>query len=88
MNWTPEKLPDLSGKTYAITGGNSGLGLEAAKILTKKGARVVITARSEGKAQEALATVRAHSPGAEVSFVRLELDDAASVQRLALASMR
>ncbi len=85
MRWTPENLPDLSGKTYAITGGNSGLGLEAAKILTKKGARVVITARSKGKADEALEAVRAHSPGAEVAFVRLDLADAASVTEAAAA---
>ena len=41
MRWTPDQLPDLSGKTYVITGGNSGLGLEAAMILAKKGGRVV-----------------------------------------------
>ena len=85
MRWTPEKLPDLSGKTYVITGGNSGLGLEAAKILTKKGARVVITARSKGKAEEALETVRAHSPGADVGFVLLDLADAESVTVAAAA---
>ncbi len=44
MGWTPGRLPDQHGKTYVITDGNSGLGLEAAKILAGKGARVVITA--------------------------------------------
>lgn len=85
MRWTPERLPDLSGKTYAITGGNSGLGLEAAKILTKKGARVVITARSPGKAKEALEVVKAHSPGASVDFVLLDLADEGSVKSAAAA---
>lgn len=43
MSWTPDNLPSLSGKTYVVTGGNSGLGFEAAKILAAKGARVVVT---------------------------------------------
>jgi NAD(P)-dependent dehydrogenase (short-subunit alcohol dehydrogenase family) len=79
MGWTPDRLPDLSGKTYVITGGNSGLGLEAAKILAGKGGRVVITARDEGKAADALAHVRAAAPGAAVDFVRLDLADLDSV---------
>lgn len=85
MAWTPDKLPDLSGKTYAITGGNSGLGLEATKILAKKGARVVITSRSASKAKEALDQVRAHAPGADVDFVLLDLADAQSVTEAAAA---
>ena len=85
MNWTPSNLPDLTGKTYAITGGNSGLGLEAAKILTGKGAKVVITSRKEDKARAALAEVRAHSPGADVDFVLLDLTDPASIEQAAAA---
>jgi NAD(P)-dependent dehydrogenase (short-subunit alcohol dehydrogenase family) len=79
MGWTPDRLPDLSGKTYVITGGNSGLGLEAAKILAGKGGRVVITARDAGKAADALAQVRAAAPGAAVDFVTLDLADLDSV---------
>jgi NAD(P)-dependent dehydrogenase (short-subunit alcohol dehydrogenase family) len=79
MGWTPDRLPDLKGKTYVITGGNSGLGLEAAKILAGKGGRVVITARSADKAAEAVAVVRAAAPGAEVDFVLLDLADLDSV---------
>ena len=80
MNWTPDQLPSLAGKTYVITGGNSGLGLEAAKILTGKGARVVITVRSEAKGEGALQAIRAAVPEADVAFVVLDLSDQASVE--------
>ena len=43
--WTPERLGNLSGKTYVITGTTSGTGFEAAKILLSKGAKVVMLNR-------------------------------------------
>ena len=43
--WTPEQLGDLSGRRYLITGGNSGIGLEAARILANEGADIVIACR-------------------------------------------
>ena len=75
MGWTPDQLGSLEGNTYAITGGNGGLGLEAAKILAAHGGRVVITSRRAEKAEQALATIRAHAPGADVSYVLLDLAD-------------
>lgn len=83
MGWTPAELPDLRGKTYAITGGNSGLGLEAAKILAGKGAKVVITSRTEANANAALQEIRAEVSGADVDFVLLDLADPASIQACA-----
>jgi len=88
MRWTPDRLPDLTGKTFAITGGNGGLGLEAAKILTAKGARVVITARSEAKAEGALAEIREATPDADVAWVQLDLADADSVAAAADALLQ
>lgn len=85
MGWTPTQLPDQSGKTTIITGGNSGLGLEAARILAGKHARVVITSRSAGKAQEAIALIRQTVPDASIDFVVLDLADAASVTAAAAA---
>lgn len=38
---------NLNDKTIVITGGSSGIGASAAKVLSEKGARVVITGRSE-----------------------------------------
>jgi NAD(P)-dependent dehydrogenase (short-subunit alcohol dehydrogenase family) len=48
---------DLSGKTYAITGANSGLGYETMRVLTEHGARVIAIARSEQKADQAVASI-------------------------------
>jgi len=45
-DWQPEQLPSLANKRYLITGGNSGIGLEAAKILASKGADIVIACRN------------------------------------------
>lgn len=46
---------DLTGKTILITGCNSGLGQESARVLASRGARIVGLARSEDKAAQALA---------------------------------
>lgn len=85
MGFTPDQLPNLSGKTYAITGGNGGLGLEAAKILAGKGARVVITARSEANARAALDVIRSAQPSADVAHVLLDLTDPESIASAATA---
>ncbi|AIQ63456.1 oxidoreductase [Paenibacillus stellifer] len=68
---------DLSGKTAIITGGYSGLGLEAARVLAEAGAKVIVPARSPDKAQAALASV----PGAELE--ELDLADPASIDQFA-----
>ncbi len=40
--WDYERTPDMSGKSVVITGGNSGIGLEAAKVFVGKNAHVTI----------------------------------------------
>ena len=48
---------DLSGKTFVLTGCNSGLGFETMRVLVMRGARVIGTARSQAKAETACASV-------------------------------
>ena len=48
---------ELRGKTILVTGCNSGLGLEAIRVLAKRGARVVGTARTLEKANGACGSV-------------------------------
>ncbi len=65
----------LAGKTILVTGCNSGLGHEALRVLTKRGARVVGTARTLDKAKAACATVQG-----DTIPLACELADPASVR--------
>jgi WW domain-containing oxidoreductase len=65
----------LEGKTILVTGCNSGLGQEALRVLTLRGARVIATARTLEKAKAACGAVK----GKTVP-VACELSDPASVR--------
>ncbi|RLK08395.1 SDR family oxidoreductase [Ruegeria conchae] len=82
--WTPERLGDQSGKTYIITGANAGAGFQAARILLKKNAKVVMLNRSAEKSEAAIADLRQEFDAkADVSFVRTELSVLDSVREAA-----
>ncbi len=49
---------ELSGKTALVTGATSGLGLETLRVLSLRGAHVIVTGRTLEKAQQACATVQ------------------------------
>lgn len=81
--WSSGQLPDLKGKTYLITGGNSGIGLEAARVLGAKGARVVILCRNPEKAQTALADLKKSASAGAYETIALDLSSLASVRAAA-----
>ena len=82
--WKPERLGDLGGKTYLITGANSGTGFQAARTLLKKGARVVMLNRSAQKTQAAIEQLEGElGRDAKVSFIRMDLASLASVREAA-----
>ena len=78
--WTAENIPDLSGKTIVVTGGNSGIGYEAALEFARKRAQVVLACRDLGKARAAVDKIAAASPGANVQVMALDLASLASVR--------
>jgi len=82
--WTPERIKDLSGKTFVITGTTSGTGFEAARILLSKGAKVVMLNRNPQKAENTLAALKETLGNAiDVTNIVLDLGEQASVKKAA-----
>ena len=74
---------DLAGTTVLVTGGNSGIGLEAARALARRGADVVISARDVDKGRRAVEDITRDAPTASVAVAELDLADLASVHAAA-----
>lgn len=85
MSWTEANIPDLAGKTIVVTGANSGLGLETTRLLSGRGAHVVMACRTSSKAETAMTQIRARDPKASLEFIALDLADLASVRAFAAA---
>ena len=66
-----------------ITGANSGIGFETAGELARKGAEVILPARSMAKAKEAIERIQAEIPSAKLSPAVLDLASQASVREFA-----
>ncbi|MDY7098496.1 MAG: SDR family oxidoreductase [Pseudomonadota bacterium] len=82
--WTPERLGNQSGKTYLITGANSGTGFQATRILLSKNAKVVMLNRSTEKSAAAIADLKKEfGAQAEVSCIRMDLASLSSVREAA-----
>ncbi|HUY85792.1 MAG TPA: oxidoreductase [Acidimicrobiales bacterium] len=77
--WTIQDIPDLSGRTAVVTGSNSGIGLEIARILASNGARVLMACRSKDKAEAAASGIRDRITKGSVEFVSLDLASLASI---------
>src|SRR3954452_956686 len=77
-HWSTADLADQTGRTFVITGANSGIGLGAAKALGRAGAHVVLAVRDPARGERAAAEV----PGSR-EVRRLDLADLASVREFA-----
>ena len=84
--WTPDRIGSLDGKTYVITGANSGIGFEATRILLAKGAAVVMLNRSAERSAAAIKTLTSEfGADAPVSFIEMDLAVLDSVRSAAAA---
>ena len=71
--WTEKDIPDQSGRVAVVTGSNTGLGLDTARVLAERGARVVLAVRNVDKGEAACEKIRQSVPDAEVSTQLLDL---------------
>lgn len=81
-NWQPSQLPDLTGKTYVITGANSGIGYEAARMLGQMGGDIVMVCRSRTKGETAQRKLNKVIKG-KADLILADLSDLSSVRRAA-----
>ena len=77
--WDASDIPDLTGKTFVITGGTSGIGKVTALELARAGAHVTITARNATKGAATVAEIGED----RVDFKLLDLADLSSVHNFA-----
>jgi NAD(P)-dependent dehydrogenase (short-subunit alcohol dehydrogenase family) len=86
--WTAARITDQSGRTFVVTGANSGLGFETARQLAAHGGRVVLAVRNQAKGRDAVARLTAAVPSATVESRALDLSDLDSVRDFADAIQR
>ena len=83
MAWTEKDVPDQSGRLAIITGSNTGLGYDTARVLAARGAKVVMAVRDTAKGEAAAASIRKLTPGADVTVQKLDLGSLTSVKEAA-----
>jgi len=74
---------ELAGRTFIVTGGNTGIGRATAASLARRGGRVYVACRSQERGQSAVADIVAATGSDAVAFLPLDLADLASVRRCA-----
>ena len=84
--WTDADIPDQTGRVAIVTGSNSGLGLDTARVLAQRGAKVIIAVRDTEKGAAAAAQIVQSVPAADVDVQRLDLSSLDSV-RIAASEM-
>jgi NAD(P)-dependent dehydrogenase (short-subunit alcohol dehydrogenase family) len=77
---------DLDGRTFLVTGANTGIGRETVRALAGRGAKVFLASRSHEKTKPVIDEIAAQSGAPErLGFLALELGDLASVRACAEA---
>lgn len=81
--FTADDIPSQEGRTVLITGANTGIGWEAAKMLAARGGRILLACRSAERAREATRRLVEIYPRARVELVQLDLASLDSVRAAA-----
>lgn len=82
MGWTEADIPPQAGRRIVVTG-TGGLGFEAARALSAKGAEIILAGRNPKKGREAVDRLHQQNPDSRLRFEQLDLASLASVQGFA-----
>lgn len=78
-SWTPATIGNQAGRVALITGGNSGIGWQTARVLAGHGARVMLAGRDSSRLESAAAKIHAEVPAAKVDTLVLDLGNLKSI---------
>jgi NAD(P)-dependent dehydrogenase (short-subunit alcohol dehydrogenase family) len=81
--WTSDDVPGQQGRLAVVTGANTGLGFETARVLAARGASVVLAVRDAEKGKRAAARIAGTAPGANVTVQPLDLASLDSIRAAA-----
>ena len=81
--WTSGNIASQAGRRVLITGGNSGIGFETALELARKGAELILPARTKVKAEDAVARILQQVPQARLYPEILDLAEQSSIRAFA-----
>ena len=82
-NWTSREIGDQSNRIVIVTGSTSGIGKEAARVLARKNAHVILAVRNTNKGHEVASEMRAENPDASLEVRELDLSSLDSVRDFA-----
>ncbi len=79
--WEIDDIRSQEGKVFVITGANSGLGYFSTKVLSSKGAEVVMAVRSMEKGEKAREAILEEYPEASLNLMELDLSSLDSIHQ-------
>lgn len=88
VNWTKENIPSQQGKTVLITGATSGIGLEAAKVLSEKGAKIILPVRNLEKGKSVAQEIKQQFKSTDIEVIKLDISDLDSVRAFAIEFLK
>ncbi|MBN1388190.1 MAG: SDR family NAD(P)-dependent oxidoreductase [Bacteroidales bacterium] len=79
--WTEKDIAEQNNKTVIITGSNSGIGFQAAKVFALKGAKVVMASRNNQKSFRAIRKILRKYDKANLEYIHLDLASLDSIKK-------
>ena len=81
--WTESNIPDIRGRHFVVTGGNSGLVFETVRALATRGAKVTLACRDLNKGNDARELIKRNFGAVEIDVKELDLASLASIKDFA-----